>query len=61
MHGTAADQLFLRLDRAELFRRTAQDACRGQRNGLPVHAYTEERPEEEKKAQATGWKAGMGF
>lgn len=23
--------------------------------------YTEERPEEEKKAQATGWKAGMGF
>ena len=23
--------------------------------------YTEERPDEEKKAQATGWKAGMGF
>lgn len=23
--------------------------------------YTEERPEEEKKEQATGWKAGMGF
>ena len=23
--------------------------------------YTDERPEEEKKAQATGWKAGMGF
>ena len=23
--------------------------------------YTEERPDQEKKAQSTGWKAGMGF